>query len=159
MISLSGAAGGWHRRVAGRDQLTDSLRIRSHEGCKGQRYQADPTRHEPRDRQDARVDLFAGEERAEDCGAEDRTEHGAGKDVRDSARAPLRRIHVPRGRANQERNPTGGADEREAGDHGDGLLRRRPERGQAAADRAERKADEDDRDAAETVHRPSGRKR
>ena len=159
MISLSGAAGAVDRRVGRRDQLSDALRIRSDEGCEGQRHEADRARHEPGDRQDARVDLLAGEERAEDCGAEDRAEHGAGKDVRDSARAPLRRVHVPGGRANQERNPTGGADEREAGDHGDGLLRRRPERGQAAADRAERKADEDDRDAAEAVHRPSGRKR
>ena len=89
---------------------------------------------QPRHGQRRGVDLAAREQRPEHRGPEDRAEHRAEQHVGDPARAALRRVHVARRRADQQRDPVRRAGQREAGDHDRRRAEVRGERGQRAAD-------------------------
>ena len=64
------------------------------------------------------VELAAGEQRAEDAGAEDRAEDRAEQHERDPARAALGRVHVAGGGAREQRRRVRHADEHEPAEHG-----------------------------------------
>ena len=158
MISRSGAAGVFVVGVRA-DPLGDLLRVRPHEQHEQARHECDPAGGEPRHGQRGGVELAAGEQRAEDRRAEDRPEHRAEQHVRDAERAPLRRVHVARRGADQQRDPARRAGEHEAEDE----QRRRADvgrqRGQAAAGGGRQIPARDHRPPPDAVHRAARRER
>ncbi len=141
--------------VAG-DQLCDLPRIGPHHQHEPERDERDPAGDEPGDRQDARVEVLAREEREEDRRPEDRAKHGAAEDVGDSSCPPLGRVHVTRRGADEQRDAARRSDEREAEDDRHRLLRRRAERRRDTTDRSEREPRREHRDPANTIHRAAG---
>ncbi|HEX7256340.1 MAG TPA: hypothetical protein VF236_10475 [Gaiellaceae bacterium] len=141
-----------------RHQLADALRVGPNVEREDEGDEREHARTEPRNGQDACVELvLAREDRAEDGRAEDRAHNSTAQHVGDPSRTAVGRVHVAGRRPDQQRHAAGCADEREAGDHRDGGLGRRPERGQRAAGGAEHEADRDDRDTPEAIHGPPGR--
>jgi hypothetical protein len=148
-------------RIRGRDgrgdAVCDPARIGPDPDDHAHRDDADAGGDEPWNRQRMRSDLAIREERRVDRRAEDRAEHGADEDVRDAARTTLGRIHVARCGADQLCDSGRRADQHEPHDDGEGRAGVRRESGDEAADAAERVADCEHRDAAEPIHRPTGR--
>jgi len=144
-------------RIVAGEELGDRLRVRADERDEPERDQADPAGRQPRHRQSVCRQVAPREQRPEHRRAEDRAEDGAEEDVGDPARAPLRRVHVARRGADQQRDAARRAGQAEAEDHERRRVDRGRERRQPAARRRREEAGADDRLAPDPIHRAAGR--
>ena len=141
-------------------QLADPLGVGPDEQHEHERDGHEGDRGPPQQGERVAVELAIREQRAEHERAEDRAEDGAEEDERDAARAALRRVHVARRGAGEQRGAARHADADEADEDQRRGLQRGAQARQRAAEPARGESGREHRHAAEAVHRaPRGQRR